>query len=1662
MNVVQNRLDQAKIPINPARDLVFQAISWHAEDVDFADIDGEGEASRYKDFSRYVIKCFGVDEDGRTVSVSIQNFKPYFYIKIDEAWSVDELRLLKNYLVSTLPAKMAHTLTSVEMVMKKEFWGFTDFRDFKFAKLSFKSHKAMKFINYKIQNSTTQPLIIPSLGKYTFKTYESNIDPFIRFLHENNIEPVGWIRLPGGTYNRSTDVLPSTSQIDVETKWKNVVKHESVQNAPFLIASFDIECMSKTGDFPVPIKDFKKLATQIYELFLFNIRKEICEYDKVLVIQNAIHYAFGIPPLPSQKSDIDSFAYPLHIHKLEFKDPNFSKQMVKRKMEESIEHVMTILNGKSARLVEQRKKDQDEFEKQKSFHIICELTDCLNHMYLPQLEGDPIIQIGTTFHTYGSRECCYRHIVTLGKTDSIPGIEVECCDSEEELLHKWQTMINRINPDIMTGYNIFGFDFVYLYERAIDLGITTSFMQIGRFKDVVCRFKENKLSSSALGDNILKFIDMHGRVLIDMMKVIQRDHKLDMYSLNNVSKHFMGMQKNDVSPQDIFRLQEGDSADRSVVAKYCVQDCELCNNLMIKLEIIANNMGMANVCLVPLSFIFMRGQGIKIFSLVLKQCKDNNYVIPVMKKSFGEEMDVIDEMSDSFEGAIVLEPKEGIYIDDPVSVMDYSSLYPSSMISENLSHDCLVIDPKYDNLPGVKYNDICYDKYVGKGDNKRKVGVETCRFVEMPNNEKGIVPRILQKLLMARKSTRKRIESKSIKMKNGDEYTGIYQKSETIEEGSCFGYITNHLTQVKTKICEQDILSIEDEFNDFQKAVLDGLQNAYKVTANSLYGQMGASTSQLYLKEIAACTTATGRNMILKAKDFLEKNYDGNVVYGDSVTSYTPVYVKDQDDVIDLCTIESLADKYGNSKWIPCSEAGRQTKEACELPGIQTWTENGWTPMNRVIRHLLAPHKKIVRVLTHTGVVDVTDDHSLLDPQGNPVTSKNISIGTPLLHHPSPTYRSDDLTFSEAEAEAEVMGFFYGNGSCGYHESKSCKKASWALHNSDEDLLKKYVELCKVAYPDISWVVMRTKRSSSVDKISPRCDEMSGKIVDFVQKYRSLMYDEDSKMIPRQILNAPLHIKQAFWRGLCDADGDNDEHGYTRIDQKSMLSASHIALLASQLGRKVSIKCLNTRIDKPHIFRVTITTQSQRKSPTSIKKMYEIPYDGYVYDLTTENHHFAAGVGQLILHNTDSVFVIFPNKDEDGNRVTGHPAVMKSINTAIEASDKFSPLIKKPHNLEYEKTFWPFILLSKKRYVGNLYEMDDVKFKQKSMGIVLKRRDNAPIVKTIYGGIIDIILNKKDIAESVRFLRKSLDDLVSGSYPIEALVITKSLRANYKNPLSIAHKVLADRMAERDPGDKPQVNDRIPYVYVQMPNSKKKTLQGERIEHPDYVKKNNVKIDYNFYLTNQIMKPINQVYGIIVEQLPENTKTAQHYKEMWTVISNEEKISGNTKKIKEKYMIAREKEAQAILFDPYIKAQEFILKKNHTMLEYFPSVKDAPHKLLPKPANVKKTEGEDTRASNKGGDSEPRGTSNKAEPKGTSKKAVQKESVSEMVSKFKSDPFLDDPQKRRVIPENGQNGCSTAESIQSIAVRMKAEKKTYKQITEHLGITMYRLKKILE
>ena len=315
-------------------------------------------------------------------------------------------------------------------------------------------------------------------------------------------------------------------------------------------------------------------------------------------------------------------------------------------------------------------------------------------------------------------------------------VVIQYYENEREVLLAWKELVQKNDPDVVIGYNVFGFDYKFLYERATELNCAEDFCQLGRLNGCIEQFYEQKLSSAGLGDNTLRYIPMTGRVIIDLYKVIQKDYRLDSYKLDSVCRKFLYKEKVDVSPPEIFSLQKGSSADRKKIAVYCLVDCILCNRLVTKLEIIGNNIAMANVCKVPFPYLFLRGQGVKSFSLVAERCAREGYLIPVLPKADPSN-------DDKYEGAIVLQPDTGIH-EDPVGVGDFNSLYPSSMISENISHETFVqIGGPNDNLPDYTYNDIEYDIYKtetiqGKKKKiKRKVGVQKCRYAQAKTDVKG-------------------------------------------------------------------------------------------------------------------------------------------------------------------------------------------------------------------------------------------------------------------------------------------------------------------------------------------------------------------------------------------------------------------------------------------------------------------------------------------------------------------------------------------------------------------------------------------------------------------------------------------------------------------------------------------------------------------------------------------------------------------------------------------------------------------------------------------------------------------------------------------------------------------------------------------------------------
>jgi DNA polymerase elongation subunit (family B) len=231
-----------------------------------------------------------------------------------------------------------------------------------------------------------------------------------------------------------------------------------------------------------------------------------------------------------------------------------------------------------------------------------------------------------------------------------------------------------------------------------------------------------------------------------------------------------------------------------------------------------------------------------------------------------------------------------------------------------------------------------------------------------------------------------------------------------------------------------------------------------------------------------------------------------------------------------------------------------------------------------------------------------------------------------------------------------------------------------------------------------------------------------------------------------------------------------------------------------------------------------------------------------------------------------------------------------------------------------------------------LYETDPNKGKRKEMGIVLKRRDNAPLVKDIYGGIIDILMKEQNIDLATKFLKSCLQNIVDEKYPIDKLIITKSLRTGYKKPDSIAHKVLADRITARDPGNKPTSGDRIPYVY--FVNSNKKALQRDRIETPAFIIENKLQIDYSFYITNQIMNPVTQLFALVLEKMWENNKKISKIKKFKKEV---EDLKRNTPidKFEAKLEQLKGKEVKALLFDSYIRDTNNKNEGNGMITSYF-------------------------------------------------------------------------------------------------------------------------------
>ena len=1245
------------------------------------------EENNYKDNNVFMIQIFGADEYAKTYSITVDGFKPFFYVMVSDSWTIT----MKEQFITHLKEKMGKyyhdSITESKIIRRKKLYGFDNKKEHKFIFIEFANINAFnKAKNLWYTDYQSGHTLLKNGYRYfdtDIKLYEANIPPLLRFFHVKDMSPSGWIAIPK---KKAIELKGDTKTVNCDyqfsTNIKNIIPiNEKETIVPYKIMSFDIEASSSHGDFPVPIKTYKKLSTNIVEYFENN-PKELNAVEMRECLTNIILTAFGFRTIegidlvypkrhPSSQETVIGLINKWLDCKVrsikksaDFNEANSLESMFE-KISKEVEAENEVEDGDGGNDGEATgafegnasksyQKYVKEYSDKKATIVdvlmdkkyeregkLNELNISLNSVF-PKLEGDKVTFIGSTFMSYGNKDPHFNHCIVLDTCADIPNCTIESCKTERDVLLAWQQLVQRENPDIIIGYNIFGFDYEFMFRRAEENDCTEDFLKLSRNKDEICGTRDKdtgkwKIEESSIqiasGQHDLRYVKMNGRCQVDLYNFYRRGENLTSYKLDYVGGYFIGdliksiehidnktiihtsnmtglingnyihieeighsvdyyqdgakfivsnvdkskgkfvideiinpdfnkkvrwcLAKDDVTPKDIFRLTNGTAEDRAIVAKYCIQDCNLVHYLFNKSDILTGFIEMAKICSVPISFLVMRGQGIKLLSLISCECRKIKTLIPVIEKG---------DLDEGYEGAIVLDPKCDLYLDNPVACNDYASLYPSSMISENLSHDSKVWTQEYDlagnlieewgdkdehgnyiydNLPGYEYVNVQYDtyryfrKHPKAAAEKIKCGYKICRFVQFPDGESGIIPTVLKKLLKARKDTR--------------------------------------------------ALQKKVDKDDFMWGVLEQRQLGCKVSANSIYGGCGAKTSSFYEKDIAACTTAMGRKFLTYGKRVIEECYGNNI---------------------------------------------------CE-------TTN------------------------------------------------------------------------------------YG----------------------------------------------------------------------------------------------------------------------------------------------------------------TVRTKAE-----------------YIYG------------------DTDSVFYTFNLEEMDGTPIRGKKALEITIELAQQAGEIAADFLKGPHDFEYEKTFMPFCLLSKKRYVGMLYETDPNKCKRKEMGIVLKRRDNAPIVKDIYGGIIDILMKKQNIQEAIEFLRSCLQNIVDEKYPIEKLVITKSLRSGYKNPKSIAHKVLADRITARDPGNKPGPGDRIPFAYISVPG--KKVLQGDKIETPSFIQENNLKLDYSFYITNQIMKPVQQLFALVIEKIwtmqnkrPKLVKYRKDVEELKRKVIGlvDEDMEKFKDKFDEKLEELRCKEVKALLFDEYLR-----------------------------------------------------------------------------------------------------------------------------------------------
>lgn len=591
-----------------------------------------------------------------------------------------------------------------------------------------------------------------------------------------------------------------------------------------------------------------------------------------------------------------------------------------------------------------------------------------------------------------------------------------------------------------------------------------------------------------------------------------------------------------------------------------------------------------------------------------------------------------------YEGATVIVPLAGFYM-YPVATLDYKSLYPSIMIAGNMGPGTL-LEPRHD---GKKPR-------AAKGVRTRTWKIDDTNSATFVQNEPGstaygIIPKLLKRLLGARDAVKKQMKA-------------------------AFG-----------------------AGNIFQGSMLNSKQLAIKISCNSVYGFFGVKVGYFPMTPIAASVTSWGRDIITgKTKRAIEEATPWKVIYGDSVTGDTTIYVRLRDGTRSCSSFFAFEHSLRRLGHFPRVEKGKLVWTLGGDAGIEVWNDTGWTRLRKFIKH--RTRKPIVRVTTRSGSVDCTEDHSLVTHANDEISPLQARVNRTRLLTSSFAALVRDLEYPDLVQR-------YDNADKAFDAGKNIDRDAWQPHYHWRHL--------------------------------PRSD-----------------------------------LSKAFLDGLVSGGfAQVREDVICFVDEhfaKGDLTTLFIMAVRSGLTPATEFGGGGGHADT--VLSVERVEQQQQQRLGDDEEID-------VYDLETENHHFAVGPGNLVVHNTDSVMVLLKG-------LNMAEAWKEAIRLADWVTDDvlgdFKSLV-----LEAEKVSKWYLMIKKKNYLSAISENpkdpEDLSLDYK--GIELKRRDKTKVVKEMLSVAWTMLPLERGKT------RADADPAVTG--PIVCKVIQEWLWKIIRNELSLEY-----------------------------------------------------------------------------------------------------------------------------------------------------------------------------------------------------------------------------------------------------------------------------------